>query len=189
MCTKRLVVTVVSAFLSLVIFSPAAVYAKDKDFDGPPSHHDCRRPAENWSQILPGSERFVVVLNGAGVLDKETGLVWQRSPDAPTWDWNGARAQCASIEIGGRLGWHLPTVEQLTSLIDRTSTNGRMVPEDNPFGLVRVRHPYWTASPYPGAPGYSMRVDFADGTTLGAAVTELFHVWCVRGGQAANEEP
>ena len=31
-----------------------------------------------WSQKLPAAQRFVIVLDGAAVLDKETGLVWER---------------------------------------------------------------------------------------------------------------
>jgi hypothetical protein len=34
-----------------------------------------------WSQTLPTADRFVLVMGGAGVLDKETGLVWEQSPD------------------------------------------------------------------------------------------------------------
>ena len=33
----------------------------------------------NWSKKLPGSERFIVVMDGEGVLDMETGLVWGRN--------------------------------------------------------------------------------------------------------------
>ena len=35
-----------------------------------------------WSQSLPAPERFQLVLGGAGVLDKETGLVWEQTPAA-----------------------------------------------------------------------------------------------------------
>ena len=33
-----------------------------------------------WSQKLPASARFQLVLDNAAVLDKETGLVWEKSP-------------------------------------------------------------------------------------------------------------
>ena len=45
----------------------------------------------SWDQQLPASTRFVVLSNwidaahplgGAAVLDRETGLVWEQSPDA-----------------------------------------------------------------------------------------------------------
>src|SRR3989304_768790 len=33
-----------------------------------------------WSQKLPAAQRFELVLDGYAVLDKETGLVWEKSP-------------------------------------------------------------------------------------------------------------
>ncbi|NUO08680.1 MAG: hypothetical protein HUU08_08390 [Candidatus Brocadia sp.] len=33
-----------------------------------------------WSQKLEASKRFAVVLDDEAVLDKETGLVWKKSP-------------------------------------------------------------------------------------------------------------
>ena len=36
----------------------------------------------NWGDKLRDAYRFELVLDDAGVLDKETGLVWERSPSA-----------------------------------------------------------------------------------------------------------
>lgn len=171
--------TVIALVFSLVLFSTALGSAI-----GPEAAPVLDKLPPTWSKLLPVNQRFEVVLNGAGVLDKETGLVWQQSLWTSIWTWDAARAQCNSVEIGGRLGWHLPTVEQLTSLIDRTSDSGKMVPVGNPFGTVYGRHPYWTVSPYPGAPGFAFEVDFVTGTTGGADVNNMNHVWCVRGGQS-----
>lgn len=80
--------------------------------------------APSWHQILPAAERFVLVMNNnEAVLDKETGLVWEKSPSTSTHFWNSAIYLCASLDVGGRKGWHLPTVEQLASLVD-TSVSG-----------------------------------------------------------------
>ena len=39
--------------------------------------------APTWHQILPAADRFKLVMNSnAAVLDRETGLVWEKSPDA-----------------------------------------------------------------------------------------------------------
>jgi hypothetical protein len=147
-----------------------------------------------WSQIIPGEHRFEVVLNGEAVLDKETGLVWQRSPWNSQWDWNGGQTQCNYETIGGRMGWHLPTVEQLTSLIDKSSSTSRKLPDGHPFGTVWSRYPYWTASTYPGAPDFAFAVDFKlyDDEEVNPHDVLLAydkssadpHVWCVRGGQS-----
>ena len=39
------------------------------------------------------------------VLDRETGLVWQRTPSSGTSDWAAARLACRHATTGGRRGW------------------------------------------------------------------------------------
>lgn len=56
---------------------------------------------------LPASERFVVLaqFNNEAVLDKETQLIWQRSPSTTLDVWATADYQrCAIATIGGRAG-------------------------------------------------------------------------------------
>ena len=74
-----------------------------------------------WSQTLsPASERFVLVLNDEGVLDKETGLVWSRYADIGPYgggfNFYAAVNKCQDLVIGSRKGWRAPTVEELASL-------------------------------------------------------------------------
>jgi hypothetical protein len=87
-----------------------------------------------WSQKLPASARFVLVLDSAGVLDKETGLVWEKSPDGTKYTWDVAFAICVTQCTGGRCGWRIPTVEELHSLKDPTQIppNGGL-PPGHPF--------------------------------------------------------
>jgi hypothetical protein len=63
----------------------------------PPSHQQILNALNPWSQILPGAGRFESALNGAAVLDKETGLVWEQAPDSDSVvldrkSWFAARA-------------------------------------------------------------------------------------------------
>src|SRR5207247_208787 len=79
-----------------------------------------------WSNsIHDATKRFVVLAdfeNGAGpgrraVLDRETGLVWEQSPQTTNHTWLDARFQCANKNIGGRKGWRLASFVELTSLV------------------------------------------------------------------------
>jgi len=77
----------------------------------------------SWDKKIPGATRFQLVLDGAAVLDKETGLVWEKSPDTESLarkPWKSttettADEYCYKREIAGRKGWRLPTVEELAS--------------------------------------------------------------------------
>ena len=63
-------------------------------------------PLYSWNQRLPGTKRFELVFNGSGVLDRETGLVWQRyiggSHDG--LNWQGALQYCWQAQSGKRMG-------------------------------------------------------------------------------------
>lgn len=90
----------------------------------------------SWDQKLPASTRFVVLSdwNNNAVLDRETGLVWEKSPDATTHIWNQARFQCSSRTTGGRKGWRLPSVHELASLVDPSvAPPGPTLPPGHPF--------------------------------------------------------
>src|SRR6188768_4297245 len=76
--------------------------------------------SQSWDKKLSGASRFTVLsdFGGAAVRDNETGLVWEQSPETKTVNWMNARFQCTSRKIGGRMGWRLPSVHELASLVD-----------------------------------------------------------------------
>jgi hypothetical protein len=78
-------------------------------------------PLESWdNQIQRAGMRFKVLteFGGAAVLDKETQLVWERSPSASFHTWFDARTACLNLTVGGRKGWRLPAIAELASLVD-----------------------------------------------------------------------
>ena len=179
---KRVFIMTIALMFLLCI--PLLCFAAGKP--QPPSSGAFIPPA--WSQKLPAAERFVLVMGGEAVLDKETGLVWEKSPDNAYRTWIAAINQCYSKQVGGRLGWRLPTVEELASLVDLTQSNPAL-PSGHPFdtdctsgGCVQS-YIYWSATTLAGAPGvWGVNVDsgyvgYYDKTGSGV------FVWCVRGGQ------
>ena len=78
----------------------------------------------SWDQKLQCNTqatcpRFVVLANwdGNAVLDRETGLVWERSVANVHLTWAAAQFYCAQRFIGQRFAWRVPTIDELTSLI------------------------------------------------------------------------
>lgn len=97
------------------------------------------------------------------VLDKETGLVWSR--DACLLgqrDWLNSNTMCRELEIGSRLGWRLPTVEELSSLIDPGQAN-LALPSGHPFVNVKYGSGlpgYWSSTNYENPSGVAWVVNF-----------------------------
>ncbi|MDN3515004.1 MAG: DUF1566 domain-containing protein [Candidatus Brocadia sp.] len=83
---------------------------------------------------LEASKRFEVVLNGEAVLDKETGLVWEKSPEVIQihHGTDEIYEYVCDKEVEGRKGWRIPSVYELASLIDTKQQNPSL-PKGHPF--------------------------------------------------------
>src|SRR5262245_7566719 len=141
----------------------------------------------SWDQTLAASSRFIVLsnFNSAAVLDRETGLVWQRTPNLLT-GWLGAQGACNDAVIGGRSGWRLPTVDELASLVDKTQANPAL-PLGHPFLNVLIFGPphFWTANAsvfLPGLADWAWYINITTGQATIKLKTEGGAVLCVRGG-------
>jgi hypothetical protein len=147
----------------------------------------------SWDQQLPAAQRFIVLSNwnNEAVLDRETGLVWQRTPAVPTntQQFPLAVFTCYGAITGGRKGWRLPAPEELLSLTDPTQTNPSL-PTGHPFENINSGAFYWTASTlFPPTPGQTPPRGTGLTVGIGGGVvattgTDNFNsgVWCVRGG-------
>jgi hypothetical protein len=146
----------------------------------------------SWDQTLPASTRFIVLSNmsSAAVLDRETGLVWERSPSTSNlFVWPDAQSRCNRLTTGGRLGWRLPTLHELASLVDPSIPSpGPTLPAGHPFTNVQSSF-YWSANIITFGPGIAWGVGFDNGFVGGNAnVDAVGSVWCVRGGQGADPQ-
>src|SRR5262245_45218683 len=140
--SKRLVAILAGCALVLVVGVGHAAAQSD-----PPS----------WSQKIPCSlvecDRFVLLSNwsNAAVLDRGTGLVWQRAPSTLKTFQTLQAAICVANAIGGRYGWRLPTQVELMTLGDAINTSLEFhVKPGHPFLLnVNDGTQFWTADHSP----------------------------------------
>ncbi|MBL8036076.1 Lcl C-terminal domain-containing protein [Nitrospira sp. CMX1] len=147
--------------------------------------------AQNWDKVITGTTRFTLLADfaNAAVRDNETGLVWEQAPDTPPRNWESARfyvGSCANKIVGGRKGWRLPSVVELSSLVDAVNLNPAL-PTGHPFSGVQP-NVYWTATSDSDRPTIAWFVNFFNGqVTAGDKVANSFFVWCVRGGMNADQ--
>jgi hypothetical protein len=147
----------------------------------------------SWSQIIPdGAKRFEVVMNGEAVLDKETGLVWLRSPDTIKRKWTDAYDYCFCLTAGGRRGWRLPSAEELSSLVDVSAPCCPQLTTGHPFQNVQGCC-YWTSTAFKvdsnPALNNAVVVRIASGCPFGYPKSEVYgYTWPVRGGSGLSTE-
>ena len=130
----------------------------------------------SWDRRINNAQRRFKLLSDfsdKAVLDRETGLVWERQPSNQTFAWPNAR------------------LNELASLVDPTITDPGVprVQAGHPFLNVQPGM-YWTATLFAEQPGFAMAVNFlfVAGSDAPIGVTDanvaggLYHVWAVRGG-------
>jgi hypothetical protein len=139
----------------------------------------------SWDQQLPASTRFIVLLNwnSEAVLDRETGLVWEKAPGPFTNTFELADAfLCNDRNIGGRMGWRIPSVWELLTLVDPSQSNP-FLPAGHPFTLGAGQPRFWTNTPV--SVGFGSLTAWIVAFDLGSAATALpassLRAWCVRG--------
>ena len=147
--------------------------------------------------------RFIVLANwrdanfpsgGAAVLDRETGLVWERSPNTSTFDWQSAQTHCNELSVGNRIGWRLPTLQELASLVDRSQSG---LPLGHPFNNIQssafAGQFYWSATTFAAytSSAWGVAFGFGSAVTDDKSINNGFQggfVWCVRGGQGVDPQ-
>lgn len=146
-----------------------------------------------WDEIIEGPRRWVATMDGAAYCDRQTGLVWDARPSESRMTWEQAIAHCLNRTVGnnGQLGWQLPEINQLASLVDRNSRscqeNKICLPDGHPFKVefdpLLPEGLYWSVTPPPGPNNSLIQVvKFSNGTVDRDFKTSPFTKgWCVRG--------
>ncbi len=91
----------------------------------------------SWVDHVP-NRRFAIWSAGTSsplddaVFDKETGLLWERSPATDRMSFDQAVVYSVTRVVARRKGWRLPALEELLSLVDTGATDPTL-PPGHPF--------------------------------------------------------
>ena len=145
----------------------------------------------SWARKMGVVNRFVVLTDwsSAAVLDKETGLVWERTPELINlnFSWFDARSHCLARQTGNHKGWRLPSIHELASLLDPLRTNPAL-PAGHPFVIaLPLNTSYWSATTNAAIDTQVWAVSLVNGVVGEDAFKagSQARAWCVRGGMNA----
>ena len=120
---------------------------------------------------------------GNGVVkDNVTGLEWQQATASGTYTWQQAIDYCNNLSLGGKDDWRLPTIKELTTLVDSS------IPYPGPtinatFFPGTVASSYWSSTTYAYYTYGAWGVLFLYGYVDANGKTGYYYVRAVRGGQ------
>lgn len=143
-------------------------------------------PADSGVDVQMSASRFQILdgSKGEAVLDTETQLIWERSPNPAETVWANASLRCALSSTGGRLGWRLPSFFELMTLVEPSplaTANKPSLPAGHPFRGVRASL-YWTTNSQDNEPTSAYVIDFLRGDLTSQRKNQAHACWCVRGG-------
>jgi len=141
-----------------------------------------------WQEPINTPDRFIILTSyqNNAVFDAETGLVWERSPDATRRLWSIAQSFCNDKVVGNRKGWRLPTTQELASLVDPTRANP-VLPAGHPFIDVQS-NVYWSATTGASNAAQAWSLNFINGFVGTLVKSFPVFAWCVRGGQGVDPQ-
>ncbi|MFZ2632000.1 MAG: DUF1566 domain-containing protein [Desulfosalsimonadaceae bacterium] len=103
---------------------------------------------------------YVDNANGT-VTDTGTGLMWQKATAPGTYTQQQANRYCEDLVLGGRSDWRLPTIDELTSILD-LNHNGLTI--NTAYFPDTVGAEYWSSTTHTYDDCVSMElIDFQDG--------------------------
>jgi hypothetical protein len=130
---------------------------------------------------LAGMERDFDKLNSKVLKDNTTGLYWKDNSYIHVSDYTDAKNYCNSLDgigaggFGGYKGWRLPTIQELTTIVDRGSANDAIFGD---FENTRTTKNYWSITKR--ADNLHYTTDFKTGDTLFSTDSTSLNVRCVR---------
>lgn len=130
-------------------------------------------------------KKIVLLLISAGVLmagemakDERTGLTWQdnRFVESERVTYAQAEKMCKEMRLGDFDDWHIPTIQELLSIIDYKKYDPAIL---DGFSIGESSY-YWSSTQYMGDPDKVWGIDFKDGATNSNGKDYDRRVRCVR---------
>lgn len=137
-----------------------------------------------WDKKIAGTKRFKLLPAFANevVIDRETGLLWELAPSAG-FNWRNAHRHCSYSNTGGRMGWRLPALDELLTLVDPDRSPA--IAEGAPFTGMLTE--LWTANDDAADPAtLAVSVDLNAFLLRTRSQTLARSVLCVRGGRGST---
>ena len=122
-------------------------------------------------------EDFTINIDGT-VNDNVTGLMWQQ--DVPlnqfnSFTWSDAMTFCPNFGLAGHTDWRLPTVIELTTLVNYNGGDQALGAWADPGATA-----LWTSTPLAGTSASAWAIDFNNYNAFSDTVGMLHSVRCVR---------
>ncbi len=146
-------VTKFYAYISIILFSS--------------THHASFSAQTNVDQtdtitknVIKESTRYTA-WNDLTVLDKKTGLLWEVKESTnrqKQYHWSDASKYCRHLVHGSRDNWHLPTIEELKTLLVKNGSNSNGTINSN-FFPFNVPSNYWSSTEGFGHSGWYVDFD------------------------------
>ena len=188
MKTKIIRLKTLALAINLVVFcvlTPAQLsYAQHRVVVVPLFADDVVQEVEPTAPVAKVSPTILdYTVMGSTVIDKITGLEWQREDDNDTKTWNEALDYCAN-EIGnngtfsGHNDWRLPDIFELQSIVDYGKATDPAI--QITFFPNTDSSEYWSASGKANDSARAWDADFGNGVVFSNVKTNLNFVRCVR---------
>lgn len=124
---------------------------------------------------------------GSGIIkDHVTGLMWQKATAPGTYTWQQAVDYCNNLSLGGHTDWHLPTVKEISTLVDVSiKFPGPLI--NSTYFPNTEQSDYWSSTTFSDTPDSAYFMDFENGIVYGYKdKIENSYVRAVRGNSAPN---
>jgi len=149
--------------------------APGQDFYGQDAQYSC-------------NPRSYTDLGNGIVRDNVTDLEWQQATAPDTYRWQEAFDYCSNLDLGGHDDWRLPTIQELSTLVDSGIPDpGPTVNIDYfPDTIGSAYSDYWSSSADAQIPNDAWIVHFSDGSVKGNGKMNAINVRAVRGEEQSN---